>query len=235
AEHLEGETQCLASGEAGSTPPGWDGLVADLENKGILKKAADGTLPLDSAQRKEAWQLLVSGRASSDIKKSVNSIFGEIAEIDPDFLAETVAAFTDRKSLSGLLEGLKDDVQNLPRSGNEPQLLTNTLGKIKSNPPAELASETANILIRKDNRTLRLAIIAYARMNGINITEENLDDLSELLDSDEPNLYPLLHNAVATLKKEYGGDDAALGLQKAKNKIDEIRTRQNDCNAPDKA
>ncbi|MGR9101305.1 MAG: Mbeg1-like protein, partial [Gammaproteobacteria bacterium] len=25
AEHLEGETQCLASGEAGSTPPGWDG------------------------------------------------------------------------------------------------------------------------------------------------------------------------------------------------------------------
>ena len=70
---------------------------------------------------------------------------------------------------------------------------------------------------------MRLAIIAYARMNGINITEENLNDLETALSKDNPDFYPLLVGLMDTMKKEYGYNDLTEAIDKIKRRDQECR------------
>lgn len=82
-------------------------------------------------------------------------------------------------------------------------------------PGVHTAGETAKIFIKPDNRTFRLAILAYARMNGVNITEQNLDDLyNYLVTGREAEFDKLVEGGLGTLKDQYGATDIEKAAQK---------------------
>jgi hypothetical protein len=84
--------------------------------------------------------------------------------------------------------------------------------------PITTVRDTAKIFIDPNNHTFRLAILAYARMNGINITERNLNDLYNLLDNpNSDNLEELAKGGLETIKEEYGLNDLNEALQKFKS------------------
>ncbi|MDO9241139.1 MAG: hypothetical protein Q7U30_14080 [Methylicorpusculum sp.] len=67
------------------------------------------------------------------------------------------------------------------------------------------AGNTAKIFFSPDNRTFRLAILAYARMNGVNIEEENIDDLYRYLESGhESDFDQLVEGGPDVMKDQYG-------------------------------
>lgn len=103
------------------------------------------------------------------------------------------------------------------------ELLSNPL-KIFTSPlntltlPITAARNTAKIFVEPNNRTFRLAILAYARMNGINITESNVNDVYNLLDNPSShNLEELAKGGLETIKDEYGLNDLREAFQKFKS------------------
>lgn len=79
------------------------------------------------------------------------------------------------------------------------------------------------IFTHKENRSARLAIIAYAKLHGINITEYYLEKLDKFLDSSQnPDLSPLISAGIEKLYEKYKVYDA-------KSVIEKIRTRDQAC------
>lgn len=80
--------------------------------------------------------------------------------------------------------------------------------------PVRAARNTAKILVDPKKRTLRLAILAYARLHGINISENNITDVYNLLDhADAENLEDFARGGLETIKAEYGLNDLSEALQ----------------------
>lgn len=215
-------TACrLASNDKGTPPSGWDELLAELKEKGafteLARTGADRSLPLDENQRKQAWELLVTGRAKQDTRQSLFALLENLRKINPDTLKKTVTNGTNPFSL---IDALAKDAKSLQaiQKGQPPVVLRNTLHTLQSEPLGEIVSDSAKIFTSQDNPTMRLAIIAYARMNGVNLTEENLNDLNKALDPNQPDLYPFLAGALNTLKQEYGVNDSQRAIEHLKNR-----------------
>ena len=82
-------------------------------------------------------------------------------------------------------------------------------------PGVNTAGKTAKIFIKPDNRTFRLAILAYARMNGVNIEEKNLDDLYSYLEKGrESDFNKLVEGGLISMKNQYGLTDIETAAQK---------------------
>ena len=120
--------------------------------------------------------------------------------------------------LKSSLNGALSSVGSVPT-----ELLTNPL-TILNSPlntialPITAARKTAKVFVDPNNRTFRLAILAYARMNGINITESNINDVYHLLDNPGlDNLEALAKGGLETIKAEYGLNDLSEALHKYKS------------------
>ena len=80
------------------------------------------------------------------------------------------------------------------------------------------ARKAAKIFVDPNNRTFRLGILAYARMNGINITESNINEVYNLLDDpSSDNLEELAKGGLETIKDTYGLNDLSEALKKFKS------------------
>lgn len=213
SDRLSNETQCIPSSESTQPPTEWAVFINDLKSQGIIDKVDSGVAPLDQQQLAEAWQLLVSGRAEKDIRKSIRSMLSTASKIDAARLHNQIIHIVDPRHGLGLLGNMLKDLN--PTKSQK--ILNHTIKAIENEPLGEIISDTALIFTQKDNRTMRLAIVAYAQMNGININEKNIDDLNLALNKDNPDLHPLLKSAIDILEKEYGGDSTKQALEKIKN------------------
>jgi len=86
-------------------------------------------------------------------------------------------------------------------------------------------SKTAISIIRPDkqdpkrNRVFRLAILGYARTNGVNIEEKNLTDLCDYLETGtQSDFTKLVENGIEVMKNQYGVTD----IKKAAKKFHSI-------------
>lgn len=213
SDYISGNINCISANNSSIPPNGWDGFVDNLKNQGLIDKATDGVAPLNEQNRIEAWQLIASGGAENDIRRTITSLISTMTINDSTRLREQLGNIADARRGLGLMGSLFNDLSSIENQNN----LNHTLKFIENEPLAEVVSETARIFIQKDNRSTRLAIIAYAHMNGINISEENLDDLNSALDKNNASVDPLLKGAIETLKKEYGFNDTQQVLDKFNN------------------
>lgn len=104
---------------------------------------------------------------------------------------------------------------NIPTGmlGNPFSILTSPLRTIAV--PITAARNTAIIFLHPKNRTFRLAILAYARLNAINITEDNINDVYNILDNpNSENFEELAKAGLETIQDEYGLTDLNEALQK---------------------
>ena len=101
-------------------------------------------------------------------------------------------------------------------------LFGNALDCIYESPTGKELGETAKILL--ENESVRLAIIAYARANGINLNESDLDTFRETaLNTKDPDLEPLVEVGIVRLKEEYGVD-------RIETLVNEMENNQFGCN-----
>lgn len=119
--------------------------------------------------------------------------------------------------LKSTLEETLTTVAGVPADivSNPSALLFSPLNTIAM--PVKAAGNTAKAFLAPDKRALRLAILAYARLHGINITENNITDVYHLLDrADAESLEDLARGGLETVKAEYGLNDLAEALQQYK-------------------
>jgi hypothetical protein len=159
-----------------------------------LKEGAGKTVPLNEEQIKAAFELLINGQAKRDVKATILAQLRAIPRIPRQMLS---------------------DIPNIFRNPTDlPRL-----------PGFDVASKTAISIIRPDqqdperNRVFRLAILAYARINGVNIEEENLTDLCDYLETGtKSDFTKLIENGLEVMKDQYGVTD----IKKAAKKFHSI-------------
>lgn len=106
-------------------------------------------------------------------------------------------------SLPGMLADLRDG-----RLDEPPGVLVHTMRALYAMNTLGTIAETISALIQPGNESVRLAVVIYARANGIDIEERHLDLLREtLLDTRDPDLGPVLAEAVVFLRQRYGDED----------------------------
>ncbi|MCQ8106400.1 hypothetical protein NP590_20015 [Methylomonas sp. SURF-2] len=155
-----------------------------------LKEGADNSAPLTEDQIKAAFELLKNGRAERDVKDTIIDLLKSI----PSFPGQVL-----------------HDIPNIFRGPTDfPNL-----------PGFDVVAKTAISIIRPDkanpekNRIFRLAILAYARMNGVNIEEKNLMDLCDFLETGtQADFTKLIDNGLAAMKDQYGVSDIETAAKK---------------------
>jgi len=176
--------------------------IRDELKKAIIKRAGDGfPLPPDEAER--AYELIKSGEIIRDVFYSLNLIFGLI--IKPNRFSNLDDSFTDYlETLIGLPHSIISDLnpktafdristqlENVKGGNpiNDPEILNNTLGTIYSAPEIGSLIEVINILFAPENETFRIALLVYARLNGINLEQKDIDEVREtILNKNDPKL-----------------------------------------------
>jgi len=162
-----------------------------------LKEGSGKSVPLNEEQIKAAFELVLNGQAEKYVKDTI------LAQL---------------KSIPRIPRQMLTDIPNIFRNPTDlPRL-----------PGFDVASKTAISIIRPDkqdserNRVFRLAILAYARMNGVNIEEENLTDLCDYLETGtQADFTKLVENGLEVMKDQYGVTD----IKKAAKKFHSISQR----------
>ena len=90
------------------------------------------------------------------------------------------------------------------------RILTNTLGVLLAGATPGVLVETIRALVGPENETLRLALLVYARTQGIDLEKEDLDALFDALDPAHPDLGILLDRGLERVTVVYGGAGRAV-------------------------
>lgn len=157
-----------------------------------------------------ALRLLTSGELFRDIGAATSAILHVVPTL-PLALARDVPR-TPWIVLGRLVPALLLDVPGLPfavakaigggllegRMDGAPSALPRTLRVLYDLASLRSIAETIRTLIGRDNESFRLALILYARANGVPLTPADLDVLHDsVLNPDAPDLGPALQAAVA--------------------------------------
>jgi hypothetical protein len=192
---------------------------------GVIVRVAANEFGVPFAQEEEALaavQLLVTGEFFKDAVTSVRAVLLTVPELlvavpgDVVHLPRTVvrlgrAVVHDipdipeailsavRTLVNSIIPGREDDQRP------DPELLNDTLRVFYQQGTFRSVAELLNELLAPENESLRLALVLYARANGIRIRPEDIDLVrTHLLDPDNPNLGPLITAGVRFGVDEYG-------------------------------
>jgi hypothetical protein len=169
----------------------------ELGNK-VLEKLK-GSAPVNEKEAKQALQLLQSGESFKDVAFTVSTLLAFIvnpkrfAHPRPD-LDTWLKGFPP--AIGGDIRALIGNVITQIKDGNrpgDPQILNETLRQIYQNREIGNAIDTANVLFHPDNQSLRLALVIYARLNGVDLEDRDIDEVREtVLNRSSPDLGRLL-------------------------------------------
>lgn len=148
-----------------------------------VDKAKDDIAPVSPEQAKEAAALIKSGEFYRDIAGSLLAV-SQFTRLTP-----------------AIVGALPEDLRRTLSDGDLDPLRT-FFGNTG-------ARETANLtkaLLSKES--IRLAILIYARVHGINISDKDLDTVEKALDPDAgADLQPLLADGISAMETHYGLDE----------------------------
>ncbi len=192
------------------------GEIKEKALRAALDKVAEERgLPVTSEQVEKAWELLRTGEFYADVASGAAAIIHVIPNLPLSLLRDTskapklpFALITGAaKDLGDSLDSLPDILEDLEdgKLDQTPKVMTNTLGVLfRQSQSVSSIIETVRTLIGPENESVRLAIIVYARSQGVNINEDDLDAVHQALDTDNPNLGPVVLAGFDYLEREYG-------------------------------
>lgn len=196
-------------------------LIENLKKEGSLGKLLTS---LNDNDLDEAIALVKSGKFKQDIQSSIEQIYQINQELPFKLLRELNE---NRHLLTDLLKSFSKDLAENP--GNllaiplctlefsryllnqtptlsqqcRPELLTKTLTALHDDSSVSELTKTARVFTNKDNRSGRLALLTYARINGITLTENDLDSLDNVLQSDTlPDLTVLAKQGLMKISEQ---------------------------------
>jgi hypothetical protein len=176
---------------------------------GMLQSVLDRVgSPVRPDQAAEILQLLKSGAVGRDVASALRVTVRFARRLPPELvldLLELPALPGDVvDAISADLSGTGDRqptavLQELSDGQIDRALLPRTLGVLLNRAATRNIAETVRALIGPENRTVRLAILVYARMQGIDLDEKDLDALYRAIDPARPDLTPLLNRGLDRL------------------------------------
>jgi hypothetical protein len=167
------------------------------------------------AEARDVVALLESGEFFGDLADVTGAVFRVFPRLPRAILKDvpTVpvrsvgllgALLADVHDMLGGLRMIAEDVAADGRLDASPRVLNRTLTKLYGVATVATTRDLVRQLIQPKNRAVRLAIILYARANGVPLTEKHLDVLYErVLSPDDPDLGPALAVATETLAARY--------------------------------
>lgn len=168
--------------------------------KAFAKKAAEQS-PLKPDEAKEVVELIRSGELFQDLVFTFTRTFklalselGNVRTI-PDTLFDVLripaVVVSDLANVGDFIQDLEGLIGSI-KSGKQPEnpaIFNNTLKTLFHIAIIGDAVNTANALFSKDNQSLRIALLIYARLHNINLEEADIDEVrNTLLNTDNPQL-----------------------------------------------
>jgi hypothetical protein len=182
----------------------------------LIKTALDRAhSPVTIDEAREILQLLRSGAVTSDVASSLQMVLRLIPELPRGLFAD-VLALPDLPS--DLVDAIRNDVKDTSAMGPDGLMslltrlrdgqvdrirLQRTLRVLLNRATTKSVVETLRSLIAPENRTVRLTILIYARMHGVDLKESDLDALYRALDTENPDLGVLLAQGFDRLLGQY--------------------------------
>jgi hypothetical protein len=204
-------------------PGNLEGGVAEL----VIGKALERQgLAVSEEELREIVALLQSGDFFADLDTSAAAVFGAVPRLPFGLLADLAGS---PRLVKALLEGAGRDVLGLPEdlAAVAGGLIAKVTGRKAE--PREVTSEVLatfyatqsvgtmrtllGALLARDNRTVRLALILYARSNGWAVSDGDIDVVyANLIQRENPNLAPVLERAVVVMARRYAPVDVEQAL-----------------------
>lgn len=173
----------------------------------VAKDKAGENSPLRREEAEQVYELIKSGEVFGDLFYTLNVIFNLIIRADSfSNLDNSFKAYFS--ALTHLPESIVSDLDpviafnnisaqiKLAKEGEpleNPAILNNTLKTIYSAPEVGNTIDVISALLAPENESLRIALLVYARLNGVNLEQQDIDKVrSTILNRDEPNLGSLL-------------------------------------------
>lgn len=180
-------------------------LRSELEQ--VAKDKAGENSPLTDEEAERVLELIKSGEIFSDLFYTLNVLFSLIirperfSNLDDSFkayfsalthLPESISADLDPsiafKNISSQIELAKEG-----EPLENPAILNNTLKTIYSAPEVGNTIDVISALLAPENESLRIALLIYARLNDINLEEQDIDKVRiTILNREDPDLGSLL-------------------------------------------
>jgi hypothetical protein len=193
---------------------------------GDVLKQVSGHLPAEirSDEIKQVLTLLRTGEFHADVLQGIRALL-MLLRIAPHSALETILQAPklprdlvravswdlfeslDETSVRTFLTDAKDGKIDDP-----PNFLRNTLAAVLTLASLRAVIETLRELIDQDNETFRLALIVYARSQGIDLTPEDLDALRGALDPADPNLGIVFGRGLEYVRRRTGGPNEAADI-----------------------
>ncbi len=175
-------------------------LRGELKRVVIDEAGKNAPLRLDEVNR--IIELLASGEIFHDTFYSFNEIFSlakpdRFFRLDDSFKGYVKTVVELPKSIisdlnpNDAFENISTQIAQLKagKTPNDPDILNNTLKTIYSIPGFGDVVNVINALLAPENETLRIALSVYARLNGINLEQQDIDKVRDtILDGNNPEL-----------------------------------------------
>jgi hypothetical protein len=170
-------------------------------------------------EARDVVALLETGEFFGDLTSATSAIFRTIPRIPGALLKDVPtiplqpirilgALFADLGDQLGGLRELVRDVADNGRLDTPPTVLRRTLSTVYGVASVATTRDLIRELLDPKNRSIRLALILYARSNGIPLTEEHIDIVRDtVLDGDQPDLGPAIAAAAEFLKARYAPEE----------------------------
>jgi hypothetical protein len=203
-------------------------LAAEVITPATIERALDeiGRLrgvPIRVSEVRQVVQLLTTGEVIVDVATGLRAVLLLVPRLP---LAVTRDALTlpelPRSVVDAIRADLKDDAPRTPRDvildlhdgrlDGRRHILTNTLRVLLGEATPGVLVETIQGLIGPENQTFRLAVLVYARTQGIDLDEKDLDALFRALDPANPDLGVFLDRGLERVTSVYGDVSRAAAI-----------------------
>jgi len=182
-------------------------------NAALAKAALDKAgSPVTIEEAEDLLTLLRTGAVTADLVYSLEAALKFVRQLPPDLFRDVLNAHALPWDV---VEAMRDDFAgHLPRRPEaflvqlrdgrlDRAVLPNTLRVLKKRAVPRDAAETLRALIAPKNRMVRLAILIYARTQGVDIDERDLDAVYRAIDPANSDLAPLLNRGLARVQRQY--------------------------------
>lgn len=173
----------------------------------VIAKEAAEKRGLTSTEAEQATKLVLSGEVFRDVGYTISLIFSLVAKPErfsnPDenlksfvrglfALPRAIVSDTNPQKLAERI-ALQFELFREGKPPESPNILDNTLKEIYALPELGDIVDTASALLDQENESLRLLLLIYARLNGINLEQQDIDKVQvTLLNRENPDLGALL-------------------------------------------
>lgn len=162
----------------------------------------------------EIIRLLETGAFLGDASDVTQAVYGGIQGIPDDALGMLQDPRLARWPVDTLRALCRDAHSSSAATGATP-VLQETLREFQALPPVGRMAAMLRGVLAHENRTVRLALILYARSHGVSdIDGEAIDTVVRALDPAHPDLRPLLLEAAERLRTQYGPGQASITVRR---------------------